>query len=375
MRGYATIAAIIVGALLFAAGTFGQSGGRGGSSPGKPNQRPAATPTPTPDQDNPTAADGEPITISTQIVSLPVRVMDRRGRFVSGLTKDDFRVSEDGVDQEIAMFSNESQPFTVALMLDVSYSAKFKINEIQMAAIEFVEQLRPDDKVMIVSFDGEVHILTEPTSDRRELKKAILTTRIDTGTSLYDAVDIVMNRYLRKIDGRKAIILFSDGVDTTSSRVTDLTNLADALELDALVYSIRYDTFSDVQAMKNTTVTRPPPPIAVPTTTNGGRLPSILQSVGRPSEQGTTPEEYRRAEEYLTQLATRTGGRSLQATSITNLAEAYRNIASELREFYSLAYYPTVERIPGKRTNVKVRVAQQGLVVRTRESFLKREKR
>ncbi len=375
MRAYTTFVAILVATLLFAAGTSGQSGGRGGSSPAKPNQRPAATPTPTPEPDNSTAADGEPITISTQIVSLPVRVMDRRGRFVSGLTKDDFRVSEDGVDQEIAMFSNESQPFTVALMLDVSYSAKFKINEIQMAAIEFVEQLRPDDKVMIVSFDGEVHILTEPTSDRRELQKAILTTRIDTGTSLYDAVDIVMNRYLRKIDGRKAIILFSDGVDTTSSRVTDLTNLADALELDALVYSIRYDTFSDVQAMKNTTVTRPPPPIAVPTTTNGGRLPSILQSVGRPSEQGTTPEEYRRAEEYLTQLATRTGGRSLQATSITNLAEAYRNIASELREFYSLAYYPTVERIPGKRTNVKVRVAQQGLVVRTRESFLKREKR
>ena len=362
---------IVFGVLIVPA----QSGQRSTNSSGKTNQRPAATPSPTPVETSPETNeptipdDGEIITINTQLVSIPVRVMDKKNRFVAGLKKENFRVLEGGVEQEVALFSNEHQPFTVALMLDMSYSTKFKIAEIQAAAITFIDQLRPQDKVMVTSFDGEVRILCEVTNDRKTIYEAIKSTKIETGTSLYEAVDVVMNDRLRRIEGRKAIILFTDGVDTTSRRVTDFQNLNDALELDALIYTIRYDTYADVQAMKNKPATAPPP-ISIPTQGSNNPFPAILASIGTPGDQGTTAEEYQHAEEYLDQLALRTGGRTYVASSLVNLADAFTKIASELREFYSIGYYPKEDRVEGKKTNIKVRVDQPGLVVKSREGYL-----
>lgn len=359
--------------------SLAQSGQRTSASGGKLNQRPAATPSPAPEQTtagNDGAAipdDGEIISVNTQVVSIPVRVMDKKSRFVAGLTKENFKVFEDGVEQEVALFSNEHDPFTVALMLDMSYSTKFKIIEIQAAAITFIDQLRPQDKVMVISFDGEVHMLCDATNDRKIIYQAIKNTKIETGTSLYEAVDLVMNNRLRRIEGRKAIILFTDGVDTTSRRVSDLNNLNDAMELDALVYTIRYDTYSDVQAMVNKPATAPPP-ISIPGQ-GGSPFPKILTSIGTPSSQGTTPEEYQHGEEYLDQLSLRTGGRMYVASSLGNLADAYTKIASELREFYSLGYYPKEDRVVGKKTNVKVKVDQPGLVVKSREGYLSHGKK
>ena len=187
----------------------------------------------------------------TELVTVPVKIYDRSNRLVSGLTKENFQIYEDNVPQETAYFSNENQPFTVALVLDVSYSATFKIAEIQNAAIGFISQLRENDRVMIVSFDERVHLLCNPTNDRRVLRAAIKSTSIASGTSLYEAVDLIINARFKKIAGRKAIVLFTDGVDTTSRRGSASNNLSDALELDALIYPVQYDTFRDVQAMKN----------------------------------------------------------------------------------------------------------------------------
>lgn len=358
---------------LAAGSVVAQSGRPAPNTDGKLNQRPTPTPTPTPvdmSGSNDKIDDSDVIKVNTQLVSVPVRVMDRKGRFVAGLKKEDFKVSEDGTEQEIALFSNEHQPFTVALMLDMSYSTKFKIADIQYAAITFIDQLRPQDKVMVISFDGEVHVLCDATNDRQEIYKAIRSTKISNGTSLYEAVDVVINRQMRKIQGRKAIILFTDGVDTTSQRVTETSNLSDAMELDSLIYPIRYDTFEDVQAMKNKPV-QPPVPSPIPQS-DGNPIGKILAGMAMPSDRGTTAEDYRKAEEYLDQLAIRTGGRGYLANSIENLSDAFSKIASELREFYSIGYYPTTERKQGKKTNVKVRVSQPGLVVRARDTYLTR---
>jgi Ca-activated chloride channel homolog len=320
--------------------------------------------------------DGEVIKVNTQLISVPVRVMDKKGRFVAGLGQANFKVFENGIEQEIALFSNEHQPFTVALVLDMSYSTTFKISEIQSAAIAFIDQLRPQDKVMVVSFDEEVHMLAEPTSDRQEIYRAIKTTKIATGTSLYEAVDVVMNKILRSVEGRKAVILFTDGVDTTSRRSTGTDNLSDAMELDALIYAIRYDTFADVQNMKNAPPIPKPPAIGLPTGTPSPfpfPLP-LPTSSGSPSARGTTAEEYEHARNYLEQLANRTSGRMYETQTLTNLADAYAKIASELREFYSISYYPKDDRAPSNSTKVKVKVDQEGLVVRTRETFARPEK-
>ena len=354
-----------------------QSGRSQTKTDGKANQRqaePDGSPTPLPgdstaaNKDITLPDDGEIIKVTTQLVSIPVRVMDKKGRFIGGLTKENFKVTEDGVEQEVALFSNEHQPFTVALVLDMSYSTTFRIADIQSAAISFITQLRPEDKVMVISFDEEVHVLCEATNDRKVIYRAIKSTKIATGTSLYEAVGLVMNDRLRRIEGRKAIILFTDGVDTTSRRENDRSNLDDAQELDALIYPIRYDTYSDVQRMKNKSVI-----LTQPTggpTIGGIPLPVPIAIGGGGSSAGTTEEDYRRAEEYLNNLALRTGGRIYLASTFGNLGDAFTKIASELREFYSIGYYPKEDRVVGKKTSIKVRVDIHGLVVKTRDGYI-----
>lgn len=368
--------------VVVASMAFAQSGRVTPGGNGRSNERPpVAVASPTPVEAVAAVPPSEPvdddvIKVETQLVSVPIRVMDKKGRFVAGLTRENFTVSEDGVGQQIALFSNEHEPFTVALVLDMSYSTTFKITEIQSAAIAFIDQLRPQDKVMVISFDQDVHMLCEATSDRKAIYQAIKRTRISTGTSLYEAVDLTINDRMRRITGRKAIILFTDGVDTTSRRVNDLNNLDDAMELDALIYTIRYDTFADVQAMKNGSVLGIPPAVRNPLPPAGG-VPGgpPVPGVGSPGNKGTTAEEYRRAEEYLESIAVRTGGRRYDASTLGNLAAAYSKIASELREFYSIGYYPSTERVAGRRTNVKVKVDRPGLVVRAREGYLNRRGR
>jgi VWFA-related protein len=339
---------------------------------GRANERnPTPTPTPIAPKEKQVATIDDPdiVKVDTKVVTVPVRVIDRKGRFVGGLTKDDFKVFEDGVEQDIAYFSSEQEPFTVALVLDMSYSTQFQIAEIQSAAIAFIDQLGPRDKVMVVSFDQNVHMLCEPTNDRGQIYRAIRSTRISTGTSLYEAVDLVMNERLKRFKGRKAIILFTDGVDTTSTRSNDLENLDDARELDALIYPIRYDTFQDVQQMKDK-------PVIINKPVNTGPIPGrtsipmpTTPTVARGNDAGTSAEDYRRAEEYLDQLALRTGGQIYLANSYGNLSSAFAKIASELREYYSLGFYPPENTEAGKVRKLKVRVDKPDVAVKSRDSY------
>jgi VWFA-related protein len=359
-----------------------QSGREKSITGAKANQRPAQqtaspTPLPTPLSDTPITAepaddDGEIIKVNTQLVSIPVRVMDKSGRFIAGLAKENFKVFSDGVEQEVALFSNEEQPFTVALVLDMSYSSNFKVAEIQSAAIAFIDQLRPAYKVMVISFDEDVHMLCEATNDRKAIYRAIRSTKIATGTSLYEAMDLVMRERLNRIEGRKAIILFTDGVDTTSRRANASNNISDAMELDALIYPVRYDTFADVQRMKNGSGLPGPPPISGPLpgqTGNPFPFPIPTTGAASPNSQGTTAEDYEAARQYLDELALRTGGRSYLANGLTNLSDSFAKIASELREYYSLGIYPTDIK-NGKVRRIKVKVDRDGLAVRARDTFV-----
>ena len=189
-------------------------------------------------------------------------------------------------------------------------------------------------------------------------------------------MDLVINEKLKKITGRKAIVLFSDGVDTSSRKSSDLTNLSDALELDSLIYPIEYDTYNEVQAMKNKPVIQKPTipnplpsknkspfPFPLPGSSGG------IGGVGTMDDKGTTAAEYQKADEYLNDLANRTGGRLYKAGTLTNLSDAFSRIASELREYYSLAYYPKDEANIGKKHKIKVRVNRDGVIVKARESY------
>ncbi|MEZ5429205.1 MAG: VWA domain-containing protein [Pyrinomonadaceae bacterium] len=338
----------------------------------KANRRPAETAPPAKTGDAAAETDDEIIKIDTRIVTVPVKVVNRSGGFVSGLVREDFQLFEEKAEQEIAFFSDEQEPFTVALVLDMSYSSTFKINEIQSAALAFIGQLREDDRVMVISFDEDVHILSEPTSDRRVLRAAIYKTAVASGTSLYDAVDEVINRRLKNIQGRKAIILFTDGVDTTSRRTFSNNNLRDAQECDALIYPIQYDTFSDVQAMKNRPViVRQPPVVTSPVPSKDKKpFPVPTSTIGTPNSQGTSEEDYQKADQYLNEMADRTGGKLFRAQTTLYLAQAFSEIAEELRSFYSLGYYPPEDAEPGERRSLKVKVKRDGVSVRARDSYV-----
>jgi VWFA-related protein len=342
------------------------------SDTGKKNVRPAATPTPPGSEteiertsNEAVEVDGEVLKVETDIVNIPVKISDKKGRFVYGLTMENFKVFEDGVEQQIEYFSNEQQPFTVALVLDMSYSTKFKITEIQLAALDFISQLRPKDKVMVVSFDAEIHVLCEPTSDREILQQAIKKTKIEFGTSLYETIEFVLNKKLNKVSGRKAIVLFTDGVDTSSPLAQDFQNISDVAESDVLVYPIQYDTFAEVQAMKDKPIQQSP----IPTQTKNP-LPFPLPNIGMASDKGTTAEDYRKAGEYLQTMADRSGGRVYRAETGANLVEAFSKVAAELREYYSIGYTPKDESKDGKKHKVKVRVDKEGMVVRAKDEFV-----
>src|SRR5690606_37753498 len=131
-------------------------------------------------------------------------------------------------EQKVDYFLSVEQPFTVILMIDVSPSTEYRIDEIHRAAMAFVDELRPNDKVMVIAFDDSVRVLARATNDRRVLHNAIRQAQFGDGTSLYEAVDHAINRELRLIQGRKAVVLFTDGVDTTSRRANYESTIADA---------------------------------------------------------------------------------------------------------------------------------------------------
>ena len=337
------------------------------------NRQPEAQTNPTPSGPEEVDA-GDIIRINSTLITIPVSVMDRDGRYIPNLQKEEFRVWEDGVEQDVAFFQSVDKPFSVVLMLDTSPSTQFRLEDIQDAAISFVNQLRNDDKVMVVSFNDDIKILSEFTTDRRKLERAIQRARTDDGTRLYDAVDMVINQQLSRVQGRKAIVLFTDGVDTTSRRANYDTNVMDAQELDALIYPVQYDTSEDMNA-GNFPVGR----IDVWDQILGG----IFGGGGRrgghgggrggggyPSRRGTARGDYEIGNEYLLALANSTGGREYHADSLQNMSYAFANVAEELRRQYSIGYYPKRPPQAGQRRQIRVRARQPNLAVRSRDSYI-----
>ena len=333
-----------------------------------PGSQPAGEPSTTASDGPEDVEAGDVIRVNTTLVTLPVSVMDRDGRYIPNLRKEDFRLWEDGVEQDVAFFSSVDKPFSLVLMLDTSGSTRFRLEDIQDAAITFVNQLRQDDRVMVVSFDDEVRVLSEFTNDRYRLRDAIRRTRPGDGTKLYDAVDLVINQRLNSVAGRKAVVLFTDGVDTTSRHASYSSNIRDAEELDALIYPVQYDTYMDMGGAGSGWPGAgrwPSSPVDILGQILGGR-----NRRGGGGGVGTSKREYDLANRYLHELAERTGARSYEADSTQNLSSAFGNIAEELRRQYSLGYYPKKSAQAGERRQIRVRVNQPNLAVRTRDSYV-----
>jgi Ca-activated chloride channel homolog len=305
---------------------------------------------------------GDSATIRAEVamVSLPVVVTTKDGKRVTDLQKEDFQVFEDNVEQTIAGFAATDEPVSEVLALDTSGSTERQLAHIQNASIEFVNILHPDDSVAVISFADDVVLQGDFSIDRDRNAYAIKKTRSGGYTSLYEAVWLALEDVLKPVKERKALILFTDGVDTRSRKASEKDTLELAKETAAPIYCIYYNTEGE-QYTRN------------PGTTIGGfpfpRNPTIF---GSPYPGGSGPSitaEYMRGRDYLIKLAQYSGGIVLDALQTTELSSVFEQIARELASQYSIGYYSTNQKHDGKFRKVLVKVSKPGLVARTRMGY------
>lgn len=393
------------------------------------------TPRQKPTQPETTPAEPQDVDIlktDTDLVTVPVTATDHGGVSIIDLRQEEFAITEDGVPQQIAFFGKVSAAFHVVLMLDTSSSTQNKLREIQQAAYAFVEQLQPADRVKVISFDDQVKDLNEFTNKRDVLRRSIEGTRAGQGTKVYDAVELALNT-IRNIRGRKAIVLFSDGMDWHSDAATFDSTLRWLDEEGVVVYPIRYDTRATTEQlareqagestqlptidvirnprpgataptfpsddpqtqtqrtgpfglpMPDTVMRRPPrtdpgrqpdPRDSRPTNLPSDREPPIVTTDRRRDTRSDDSigrmldVAYSKADSYLNQLAEKSGGRLLRADTLASLPAAFSQIAAELRTQYLLGYYPINKERDDRYRKIKVTTARKNIVLRARPGYL-----
>jgi len=268
--------------------------------------------------------EGDVLRTTTNLVTIPVSVRGHDGSYLFDVRKEEFRIYEDGIEQEIGQFSSVEQPYYVVVLIDTSYSTQANLADIKEAVHAFNDQLRQRDSVLPVTFSGQVlPLLNKASSNRTILRAAIEKAHTDAGnngTRLYDAIDFAYES-LRRIPGRKAIILFTDGDDTWST-ATMRTTLCKVPDLDALVYPIHF----------------------------GSSASSI----------------------YLKALATESGGRFYQADDIETIKRSFAAVAEELRWQYNIGYYPKITSPHPQARRIRVEVDRQDAEVLARKTLIVR---
>ncbi len=328
-----------------------------------------------------------------ETVLVNVLVTDRQGHPISGLEEENFKLFEEGVEQDILNFFPVDAPFSVALLLDTSYSTVGKLGRIQDAAIGFRQQIHPDDEVMVISFDDQVYLDTDFTRNSDEVERAIKSTRTGGSTQLYEAVYIGMEK-LQDQPFRKIMVLFTDGVDSGSLETSQSETLDFSKEADATIYTLFFDTETETLARARGPLSIPGPagtPGTIP-----GRNPGPLGMPGsspfpipmptpptqrrQPGEMGRDESEreqiratYREARYYLGELAEATGGTSIDtAGNLTDLDAAFTKIAEEMRSLYSIAYVSSNSKKDGSFREIKVTVDRSEGRVRARRGYYSR---
>ncbi|MEZ5286587.1 MAG: VWA domain-containing protein [Vicinamibacterales bacterium] len=267
------------------------------------------------------------------VVSLNITVADSQGRFVTGLERSDFKVFEDGAGQELTFFSRTSLPIALSLLIDTSASMEERLAIAQDAAVGFARRVRTQDMAQVIDFDSRVEILQAFTNDGEALERAIRSTAAGGSTSLYNAVYIAL-RELGKVKARsqddvrrEAIVLLSDGEDTTS-----LVSFEEVMELVK-------------------------------------RSETTIYTIGLQPREQSALKGFREAEFVLRQMAQETGGRSFFVQEAEELSGVYGQIADELSSQYSMAYSPKNAKRDGSWRRILVQVDRPNTTVRARRGY------
>lgn len=319
------------------------------------------------------------IRVETDLVSIDVTVSDRDGkRGHAGLRAEDFVVYENGVRQKITNFSAGDVSFNLVLLLDTSGSTRGEVTLMRRAALRFLNEMRPQDRIAVIQFNRDVELLQDLTADRSKVEKALDRLQDGSATSFYDALKLTIDEVFSKVSGRKAIVALTDGVDsygyTTYDQLSPEIERTGAsiyfLELDTEPFTIEgfsrecssrdYLAFSGKQLKKY-----------VREHLEGGSESNYDNhcSLSKLERLQINRRLYESARKELREMATQTGGRVYPVKGLQELEPAYAQIADELRMQYSLGYYPSNEKHDGKWRTLRVEVKRQGLSARTRPGY------
>src|SRR5262245_32039290 len=188
------------------------------------------------------------IRLNTDLVTVDAIVTDRDGNRISGVLKaSDFVIYEDGVRQAINSFSATDAPFNLVLLLDTSGSANHEIELMRRAALRFLDELRPRDRIAVIQFSKEVELLKDLTSERAEIEEALRFLKTGTGTSFYDSLKLAIDEVFKGVEGRKAVIALTDGVDSFGYMTFEQI-LTEIESSNILTYFLELDTEEFTQA-------------------------------------------------------------------------------------------------------------------------------
>jgi len=365
-----------------------------------PAQGPATAPTPAAPAAKPPAKAGaqevdedEVVRIETQLVSVPTVVTDRTGRPLTGLRAEDFVLYEDGRQQRIANFATTEAPFEVALLLDTSGSTRADVGLIRRAALDFIEALRPGDRVSILAFNtkregddrlAEVELKTRLTDDREMLREAVESIGSSNGTPFYDGLEKASREVFRdppreQLRGRRALVALTDGVDSTSE--SDFDEVRERLRAAGVVaYFVQVNTedFVEDRLMQDCE--------------DDGALRlsrAQLQRYRRLVAPGADDADfsnfcrmgpfermhisrtlYQLARQEMNRLARDTGGKTFPVGDLREARRAFRQVAEEIGTQYSLGYYSTNTARDGSFRTIRVQVRNpRDAQVRAREGY------
>ncbi len=303
------------------------------------------------------------IRTETSLVQLNIGVVDKQGRPIKSLTRNDFVVYEDGVKQSIQLFEPVDAPFSLVLMLDMSGSTVNFRQQLKLASQRFLDALGPDDRVAVIQFNAKVKSLASFSTDRLKAAYAIEIAQGAGETYFYDALKFALKELEKEGKRRKAIVVLTDGLDT-SLRNSDRSTLSKVQSNEEALATIDPHSSPDLRNVlasadrQGVTIF----PLALPSG-DPKRLP--LQT---PNIVGI----YAAARARLQSLADRTGGRLNDINRLQYMAELYREVAANLRSLYTVSYQPQGERVRGKWHEIKVEVANSDLTARTKPGYFAR---
>lgn len=304
---------------------------------------------------------GYSLKVEVNWTHLNVSVRDSyTNRSVPNLVKEDFIVFEEGIEQRIEKFESYETPFNLLLLLDVSGSTRSHINLIKAASIEFTRETKANDKIGVATFNSRPRLIQDFTNDRLQVAQSIERVRSGGNTAFYDALATSIHDYMANVEGRKAIVVFTDGVDGrltgNSGSKTSFSDLFQSIrEIDTIIYTIFLDTETGTRQPRRSRNAID----ILADIIRGGRVP-VLDS----------QQAYTAARNQLERIAEQTGGRSYLPRNIYDLDRTYGEIADDLRVQYWLAYNSNLTVNDKRWREIQVKVlGRNDLVVRTRKGY------